>query len=65
MEYRDIVEERTEVCSVASKIVSFKIIRRVRRQAPLEEGEVVGFDCASNSTTCKSKCTYQLLLEDF
>lgn len=65
MEYTDRIEERTEVCSVASKIVSFKIIRRVRRQALSEEGEIVGFDCASNSPTCKSKCTYQRLLEDF
>jgi hypothetical protein len=65
MESPDIVEERTEVCSVASKIVSFKIIRRKSEQASLEEGEIVGFDCASNSPSCKSKCTYQMLLEDF
>lgn len=65
MEYNDYVEERTELCSVASKIISFKIIRRKSKKATLEEGEIVGFDCASSSPTCESKCTYKMLLDDF
>lgn len=64
MEFTNIVEERTEVCSVVSKIVSFKIIRR-KSEASLKEVEIVGFECESNSASCKSKCTYQMLLEDF
>ena len=60
-----IVEERKELCSVASKIVSIKIIRQKETQDVLEEGEIIGFECAESSPNCESKCTYKMLLEDF
>jgi len=58
VEYVETIEERRELCSVASKIVSLKIVRT-------KEGVIIGFDCASSSPTCESRCTYRMLIEDF
>lgn len=58
------VEQREEVCSVASKIVSIKIVRNIVEDQRAE-GEIVGFDCNNSSPNCQSKCTYRLLLEDY
>jgi len=65
VEHVEIVEDRKELCSVASKIVSVKIVRLKKTQDALEEGEIIRFDCAESSPTCESKCTYKMLLEDF
>ena len=59
------VEERQETCSTVSKIVKIKILRRRVDGAPLQEGEIVGFDCASSSSSCGSKCSYKLLMDDY
>lgn len=58
-----VVEERQETCSTVSKIVKIKIFRR--RVDSAQEGEIVGFDCASSSSSCESKCTFKLLIDDF
>ncbi|TGE31686.1 hypothetical protein E4K68_15850 [Desulfosporosinus sp. Sb-LF] len=60
-----IVEERQESCSVVSKIVKIKLFRtRVEGVSQLE-GELVGFECGSSSSTCVSKCHYRLLMDDY
>ncbi len=59
-----IVEERHEICSTVSKIVSIKIFRR-RPKGSNEIGEVVGFQCESSSSNCESRCTYKMMMEDF
>lgn len=59
-----IVEERSEVCSVASKLVNIKIYR-IKEKDCQGDGEIVGFSCNSSSTSCETRCTYRLLLEDF
>ncbi|MDP4126930.1 MAG: hypothetical protein Q8912_08310 [Bacillota bacterium] len=59
-----IIEERKEICSVVSKMVSLEIYRL----KPLEgqgEGEIVGFNCHNSTQQCESRCTYRLLLEDY
>lgn len=63
MKYINIVEERREVCSVVSKLVSLKIFRR-REEHSKADGEIIGFDCADSSPNCESRCTYRMLLED-
>jgi hypothetical protein len=62
MEYY--IEERKEVCSVASKLVSLKIYRLPSLDQK-GEGEIVDFHCNQSSTSCESRCTYKLLLNDF
>ncbi|MBP1760397.1 MAG: hypothetical protein H6Q63_1314 [Firmicutes bacterium] len=59
------VEERQETCSIVSKIVRLKIFRRVVEGASIQEGEIVGYDCGSSSSTCESKCHYRLLIDDY
>ena len=59
-----IVEERQEICSTASKIVSIKIFRQ-RPKESKEIGEIVGFNCNSSGPNCESRCTYKMLMEDF
>lgn len=58
------IEERQEVCSVASKLVTLKVTRVVctDRQG---EGEIVDFHCNQTSSTCETRCTYRMLLNDF
>ncbi|MHB8074392.1 hypothetical protein E4K67_21775 [Desulfosporosinus fructosivorans] len=58
-----VVEERQETCSTVSKIVKIKIFRR--RVDSAREGEIVGFDCAASTSSCETKCTFKLLMEDF
>ena len=60
-----VVEKRQETCSTVSKIVKIKILRRRIDSAPFQEGEIVGFDCASSSSSCESKCSYKLLMDDY
>jgi len=61
-----VVEERQETCSTVSKIVKIKIFRRgIDDSATLQAGEIVGFDCASSSSSCESKCSFKLLMDDF
>jgi hypothetical protein len=60
----EIVEERQEICSTVSKIVSIKIFRQ-RPKESKEIGEIVGFLCQSNSSNCESRCTYKMMIEDF
>lgn len=59
-----IMEQREEVCSVASKVVVIKIYRKTPEDQ-FSEGEIIGFDCNNNSPNCEKKCTYKLLLVDF
>jgi hypothetical protein len=59
----EIVEEKKELCSIASKIVSVRIVRQIVK--PTEEGRITGFSCADSSSTCESRCTYKMILEDF
>lgn len=59
-----VVEERQEMCSTVSKIVKVKILRR-RIVGDSQAGDIVGFDCASSSSSCVSKCSYKLLMEDY
>jgi hypothetical protein len=58
------VEQREEVCSVASKLVVIKLFRQIPEDSDAE-GDIVGFECNSSSQSCQSKCTYRMLLEDF
>jgi len=60
-----VIEERQETCSTVSKIVKMKILRRKIVGALLQEGEIVGFDCASSSSSCESKCSYKLFMDDY
>ena len=60
-----IIEERQETCSTVSKIVKIKIVRRRIHGVSLQGGEIVGFDCASSSTSCESRCSYKLLMDDY
>lgn len=64
VELEQIAEDRQEVCSVASKIVSVKILRQRPKGASFE-GEIIGFECNNGSPNCESRCTYRMLLEDF
>ncbi|AFM41474.1 hypothetical protein Desaci_2531 [Desulfosporosinus acidiphilus SJ4] len=59
-----IVEERQEICSTVSKIVSLKIFRQKPKEIT-EIGEIVGFQCESSSSNCESRCTYKMMMEDF
>lgn len=59
------VEERQETCSIVSKIVRLKIFRRAIEGASIQEGEIVGYECSSSSSSCESKCHYRLLLDDY
>lgn len=58
------VEERQEACSAVSKIVKITIIRRRVDGAPLQECEIVGFECGSSSSNCLSRCNYRLLMDN-
>lgn len=60
-----VVEERNELCSIASKVVSLKLIRQKRQDCYSSDGEIIGFECSSSSPTCESKCTYKMLVEDY
>ena len=60
-----VTEERQETCSTVSKIVKIKIMRRRIHGITLQGGEIVGFDCASSSASCESKCSYKLLMDDY
>lgn len=60
-----VIEERQETCSAVSKLVKIKILRRRIYGAPLQGGEIVGFECASSSSSCESKCSYKLLMDDY
>lgn len=59
-----IVEERTEVCSVASKLVNLKIYRATSSDQQ-GEGEIMDFHCNQSSTRCETRCTYKMLLSDY
>lgn len=59
-----IIEERQEICSTVSKIVSLMIFRQ-RPKGSNEVGEIVGFQCESSSAKCESRCTYKMMMEDF
>ena len=59
-----IVEERQEICSTVSKMVSLKIFRQ-RPKGSNDIGEIVGFQCESSSPNCESRCTYKMMMEDF
>lgn len=65
MEQEQIVEERQEMCSVVSKIVRIKIFRRKVDDALQQDGEIIGFECASKVSNCEKKCSYMLILDDF
>ena len=60
-----VVEERHETCSLVCKMVKIKIFRRRIDATQLQEGEIIGFDCASSSSSCESKCSYKLLMDDY
>lgn len=60
-----VVEERQESCPVVSKIVKVKIFRKRIDGSPQQDGEIVGFECGSKGSSCESKCSYRLLLDDF
>jgi len=62
-----VIEERQEMCSTVSKIVKIKLLRRRVDSDifPLQEGEIAGFDCASSKSSCESKCSYKLLINDY
>ena len=60
-----VVEERHETCSAVSKMVKIKILRRKVNATPRHGGEIVGFECASSSSSCESKCSYKLLMDDY
>lgn len=59
-----IIEERKELCSVVSKIVSIKIYR-LKPVDGRGEGEIVGFHCHNSSASCESRCAYKFFMEDF
>lgn len=65
MDINTIIETREESCSIVSKIVKIKIFRNPTEGGSKDEGEIVGFECNSSSTTCLSKCHYRMLMEDF
>ncbi|HZK83106.1 MAG TPA: hypothetical protein VFC58_00210 [Desulfosporosinus sp.] len=58
-------EVRHETCSTVSKIVKLKIMRKRIDDAPLQAEEIVGFTCASSGSSCESKCSYKLLMDDY
>ena len=60
-----VVEERHETCSTVCKMVKITIFRRRINAVLLQEGEIIGFDCASSSSSCESKCSYKLLMDDY
>ena len=60
-----VIEERQESCSTVSKVVKIKILRRRIDGSQLQVGEIIGFECASVSSSCESKCSYKLLMEDY
>jgi len=55
------VEERQEACSIVSKIVRLKIYRKVIESDSGQNGEIVGYDCNSTSSTCETRCHYRQL----
>ena len=62
MEYQ--IEERQELCSVASKLVSVKIYRLPpSKDNPL--GVIANFECNHSSSNCETRCTYKMLMNDF
>lgn len=58
------IEERQEVCSVASKLVAIKIYRLPSADSQYE-GEIINFECNQSSINCETRCTYKLLLNDY
>lgn len=62
MEY--ILEKREEVCSVASKLVVLKIYR-FPSSNPNAAGEIADFQCNHSSTSCETRCTYRMLINDY
>lgn len=62
LEYK--LEEREEICSVASKLVALKIYR-LPSADPKAAGEIVDFHCNHSSVSCETRCTYRLLMSDF
>ncbi len=62
MEYK--LEEREEICSVASKLVILKIYRYPSAD-PNAEGEIADFHCNHSSDRCESRCTYKMLMNDY
>lgn len=63
-QFGQVVEQREEVCSVASKIVAIKIYRKMPEDFR-GEGEIIGFECNNSGPSCESRCTYKRLLEDY
>ncbi|MDA8441154.1 MAG: hypothetical protein M0Z55_02145 [Peptococcaceae bacterium] len=55
------IEIRQEVCSSASKLVRVKITRL----EPDNDADscISGFECNSETSSCRSRCLYRLLLE--
>lgn len=59
-----VIEERQEMCMVATKLVSVRLYRQKELDAP-GEGEIVDFHCSSRGANCEHKCSYKMLLLDF
>jgi len=59
------VEERQETCSIVSKIVRLKIFRKAIEGDSRQDGEIVGYDCNSTSSTCETRCHSRLLIDDY
>ncbi len=55
------VETREEVCSSASKMVKVKLTRCQEGDC---EGCVIAFECNSESTTCRPRCLYRMMMDD-
>ena len=62
MEY--LLEEREEVCSVASKLVKLTIYRYPSVD-PQDQGEIGDFHFNNSSESCESRCTYKMLMNDY
>lgn len=59
------IEDREETCSAASKLVKIKLTRLRRKGDSPQTGEIVDFQCNSQSSNCESRCTYRMLMEDY
>jgi len=59
-----VVEERTEMCGVATKLVSVRLSLQLGEDQN-GEGQIVDFHCSSSGANCDHKCTYRLLMMDF
>ena len=53
-----LTESRHEVCTIASKLVTVTIYRK-------NNGTIVNYECTRESSSCKSRCSYRMLMKDF